>query len=128
MACDLELNAFRDIKMTDKIVMCGTCFSAFIGGNESFALRAIDNGADVVYANMRENVGFPFLFPVLESWMNGLSVGEAYQRQMNALIAFNAFSQQDILTCKLTHANPLLYVIIGDPALHPLPPCSPLHK
>ncbi|MCE0499656.1 MAG: C25 family cysteine peptidase [Methylacidiphilales bacterium] len=124
--CNLNVSDFRDVRMTNKTVMCGDCFSASIQGNdESFAMRAVENGADVVYAHMRENAGFPHLFPVLEAWMNGLTVGEAYQRQINALLAFNGFSADDLISRNVADANALLYVIIGDPALQPLAKMTP---
>jgi hypothetical protein len=137
-ACSLDISAFQDVSMTGKIVMCGDCFSAASVGSgispttdgpggkplqqddESFAMRAVENGAVVVYAHMRENAGFPHLFPVLEAWMDGLSVGEAYQRQINALIAFNGFSADALISRDVAASNGLLYVIIGDPALQPL--------
>ena len=94
-----------DVKMIGKVVMCGDCFSAGGSGEsgkpafgagreatvpspevENFALRTVENGAVVVYAHMMENAGFPHLFPVLEGWMDGLPVGEAYQRLLNALM------------------------------------------
>ena len=118
--------------MTDKTVMCGDCFSAATGTDPSqatsgssatdpsFALLAVDNGADVVYAHMRENFGFPHLYPVLENWMEGLTVGEAYQRQINALLQYGNFSANDLLSGDLDRTDSLLYVIIGDPALQPL--------
>jgi hypothetical protein len=83
-------------------------------------MRAVENGAVVVYAHMRENAGFPHLFPVLEAWMDGLTVGEAYQRQINALIAFHGSSADDLISRDVEASNGLLYVIIGDPALQPL--------
>jgi len=79
------------------------------GIDNSFAMRAVQNGAMVVFAHMRENMGFPHLFPVLENWTDGLTVGEAYQRLMNAIMAGNQRPDGDLL----------LYAIIGDPALQP---------
>jgi len=138
--CSLDLGAFHDIAMTGKIVMSGGCFSAAPAGprispatdgpdgkpipqnDESFAMRAVENGAAVVYANMRENAGFPALFPVLESWVDGLTVGEAYQRLMNAIIASDGFTPDAFSP---DHADAPgyglpLYVIVGDPALQPM--------
>jgi hypothetical protein len=139
--CSLDDSAFRNVIMTDKTVMCGDCFSAAPDDSdaltpspgahpiqekgESFAMRAVENGADVVYAHMRENSGFPDLFPVLEAWMQGLTVGEAYQRQINAILALNSFSEDDLVSQNLADTNDLLYVIIGDPALQPLAKMSP---
>jgi hypothetical protein len=126
MACSLDAKAFRDVKMTGKVVLCGACDSAApvartdgsLGKNEdgSFAMRAVENGAVVVFAHMRGNYGFPHLFPVLEGWMDGLTAGEAYQRLINAL---KAGQPRELGT------NPLLYVVIGDPALQPLEAMKP---
>jgi DNA-binding beta-propeller fold protein YncE len=112
------VKAFRNISMAGKIVMCGDCFSA--APTESFAMEAVKNGALVVYAHMRENAGFPHLFPVLEAWMEGLTVGEAYQRQINALMALRGTSSDDLISHDVAANNSLLYVIIGDPTLQPL--------
>jgi hypothetical protein len=136
MACSLDVGAFHDVKMTGKVVLCGACYSAgnanpnsppATGGSfegqpagqreESFALRAVQNGAVVVFAHLRENEGFPHLYPMLEGWMNGLTVGEAYQRLLNALIAEGGVQPG---------ANRLLYVVIGDPALQPLEKMTPV--
>jgi len=81
------------------------------GIDNSFAMRAVQNGAVVVYAHMRENAGFPHLFPVLENWTDGLTVGEAYQRLMNAILSGGPGPGAG--------GDRLLYVIIGDPALQP---------
>jgi hypothetical protein len=144
IACSLAVSAFHDVKMAGKIVLCGDCYSAApaesddspvsYGPNgqpiqrndESFAMRAVENGSVVVYAHMRENFGFPHLFPVLEAWMDGLTVGEAYQRQINALIAFNDFSAHDLIARDIEDVDSLLYVIIGDPALQPLEKMTPV--
>jgi len=88
-------------------------------------MRAVENGAVVVYAHMAENAGFPHLFPVLEAWMDGLTVGEAYQRLINALIAFDGISSDAQSARKVADTNGLLYVIIGDPALQPLVKMTP---
>jgi len=137
-ACSLSLKAFANVSMTNKIVMCGDCYSAAALGPSisprtdaddgkplqqkegSFGMSAVENGAVVVYAHMAENAGFPHLFPVLEGWMDGLTVGEAYQRLVNALLAFNQLSLTELRSRGAEDANCLLYVIIGDPALQPL--------
>jgi hypothetical protein len=138
--CSLDVSAFDHVEMNGKIVMTGDCFSAAAAGpapmldaanfsarpgaveTESFAMLAVKNGADVVYAHMAENAGFPHLFPVLENWMNGLTVGEAYQRLINALLTFNGIDPETLASGAPgpQAANPLLYVIIGDPALQPM--------
>jgi hypothetical protein len=143
-ACSLDVGAFQDVKMDGKVVMCGDCFSAAAPGNsgksassegrdatlpppegESFAMRAVENGAVVVYAHMAENAGFPHLFPVLEGWMDGLPVGEAYQRLVNALMGFHHFTVADLSSPDAANLNSLLYVVIGDPAFQPLAKMTP---
>jgi len=131
--CSIDVRAFRDVNMAGKVVLCGDCFTAprtapqtadatpakragpkmspRKGMDNSFAMRAVQNGAAVVYAHMRENAGFPHLFPVLENWTDGLTVGEAYQRLMNAILAGGPGPGAG--------GDRLLYVIIGDPALQP---------
>ncbi len=77
---------------------------------------------------MRENGGFPRMVPVLEAWMNGLTVGEAYQRLVNAIIDVNGFAAGDFILPPADRDNPraamrrsaLLYAIVGDPASTPL--------
>jgi hypothetical protein len=83
---------------------------------------------------MRLNQGFSTLYPVLESWTEGKTVGEGYQQLMNALFrAEKRTSLDEILTLDPSDlkrpersrrspaipGNRLLYVIIGDPALQP---------
>ena len=89
------------------------------------AMRAVENGAVVVYAHMAENAGFPHLFPVLEGWMDGLPVGEAYQRLVNALLDYERKTVADLSSQDAAKLNSLLYVIIGDPALQPLVKTTP---
>jgi hypothetical protein len=140
----LEVGAFQDVKMAGKVVMCGDCFSAAAPAKsgkpasgkgrdatppsperDSFAMCAVENGAVVVYAHMVENAGFPHLYPVLEGWMEGLPVGEAYQRLVNALIGFEHLTVADLSSRDPANMNSLLYVIIGDPALQPLTKMTP---
>ena len=126
--CCLDVSAFREITMAGKIVMSGNCFSAAPAGpagtkaGESFAMLAVDQGAVAVFAHLRENAGFPHLFPVLEGWMDGLTVGESYQRLLNALLAYNNAAPDYFGAAGQPEAgaNALLYVVIGDPALQPL--------
>jgi hypothetical protein len=152
MTCSLDVSLFRNVTMANKVVLCGSCFSAAPrdsdfpamlpapGGSElridreRFVMRAVENGAVVVYGHMRENSGFPQMYPVLEALMDGLTVGEAFQRLINAIIDMNSFAAGHfILTSEaadsqraVTRRNILLYVIIGDPALIPLAPLAKL--
>ncbi|HEX3869257.1 MAG TPA: hypothetical protein VHV77_02345 [Pirellulales bacterium] len=148
MTCSIDVNLFDKVRMDNKIVLSGSCYSAAplesdfapdrvgIDGSEirndrpRFAFRAIAGGATVVYGHMHENGGFPEMYPVLDAWMNGLTVGEAYQRQLNALLAWNDVPLNALTLRSKEEQNPrasrrkngLLYVIIGDPALVPLAP------
>lgn len=141
MSCGLDVDGIpRDF--SGKVLLCGSCFSAApavsdlpamsrapggytVGQRDAFAQRAIDNGATVVFAHMRLNSGFPHLFPVLESWMAGQSVGQAYQQLLNALIALQDLQPDQFVVRPQTAGrrlpqNRLLYVVFGDPALTPL--------
>jgi hypothetical protein len=125
--CSLDLSCFRDVTMTDEIVMSGDCDSASPANGESFAMLAIDHGADVFYGHMRNNAGFPHLFPVLQSWTEGATVGEAYQRLINGLIDYEGISPGDLSSddnipgqSRVGDGNNFLYVVIGDPALRPM--------
>ncbi len=146
MTCSLDVSVFRNVKMIDKVVLCGSCFSAFPSESdfppvvrgadgsairndrERFVMRAIENGAVAVLGHMRENSGFPHLYPVLEAWMDGLSVGEAYQRLINAILDVRGLMPGELVLregvagseAAAMRRNPLLYVIVGDPALRPL--------
>ena len=129
--------------MSGKILLSGSCFSASPvasdlpsmrqapGGYEvqprdAFILRAIDNGAVVAFGHQRLSSGFPHLYPVLESWVEGQTVGAGYQQLINALIEFGGFKsgefliQKDQKNNKRLPQNRLLYVVIGDPALQPI--------
>lgn len=147
MTCSLDVNAFDQTDFTGKIVLSGSCFSAAplysdlptdsvgIDGspveNERtrFFQRAIANGAVILYGHMRTNGGFPELSAFFEGLMNGLTVGESYQRLTNANIAMSKLPQDRIMILPqfinfkqaVTRHNALLYVVIGDPALTPFP-------
>jgi hypothetical protein len=139
--CSLDVNVFDKVRMTNKIVLCGSCYSAAAPQSDfenddgpeirndrpRFAFRSIAGGATVVYGHMRENGGFPEMFPVFEAWMHGLSVGEAYQRQVNALMSWSDLRTEEVGLSREAakdkraerDRNELLYVVIGDPALTP---------
>ncbi len=101
IVCSIEVGAFKSIDMTGKIVMSGSCFSGaprtwdiplpsrIKDGpeKERFLMRAVQNGATISFGHMKFNGGFPYLYPVLEHWLQGGSVGEAYQRILNAILA-----------------------------------------
>ena len=151
MAAGFTVEAFHDVDLTGKIVLSGSCWSAaptnldfpmprrdaagtdLEDDKERFLMRAVENGAVVSFGHMRLCGGFRALYPVLESWTEGLTVGEAYQRLANALLAMERTPLDTFLALdpeKLPKSgrqqrspaipgNQLLYVILGDPALQP---------
>jgi len=139
MSCSVDLEGLPD-DLQGKVLMTGSCFSASpkisdlpkmrdapggytVEEREAFILRAIDQGALVAFGHQRLSSGFPHLYPVLESWLAGSSVGEGYQRLINGLIDQKELSRGDFViqdsTVKKPPQNSLLYVVIGDPALKP---------
>jgi hypothetical protein len=149
--CSLDLEAFRGLDFSGKVILCGSCFSAAPAKSEfgqmerdldgsalkfdrpRFLDRAVDQGAVVFFGHLRLNAGFPHLFPVLEGWMDGLSVGESYQRLIDALLVNNSFQPDEIPLPPgssrderaVNRRNVLLYMMIGDPALKPIEPITP---
>jgi hypothetical protein len=142
MSCGVDIGAIPP-DLSAQIVLVGSCFSAApqksdlpamreapggyrVETRDAFALRAVDSGAKVVFGHMRLNQGFPHLFPVLESWLEGLTVGQAYQELMNAIIDLQSVKPGQFAIGEGTSKDDeqskdnLLYVIIGDPAVHPL--------
>ncbi|HEX4150401.1 MAG TPA: hypothetical protein VHY20_15495, partial [Pirellulales bacterium] len=115
MTCSLDVKLFHSVAMADKVVLCGSCFSAapqesdfpamrqgedgsdIRNDRERFIMRAIENGAVVAHGHMRLNGGFPEVYTVLESWMHGRTVGEAYQRLINAIIEVHDFSAGEFI-------------------------------
>ena len=95
-----------------------------VGQRPSFATRYIEQGATVFFGHMRLSSGFPHLYPVLEKWMSGATVGEAYQQLINAIIDMRGFQSgryvvQQPADQRRLPQNALLYVVFGDPALAP---------
>ncbi len=96
-----------------------------IEARDAFVIRAIDNGAIVAFGHMRLSLGFPHLFPVLEAWMKGKSVGEAYQELMNGIIERRGMEAGEFVVTgelandRLPPQNILLQIVIGDPAIQP---------
>jgi hypothetical protein len=126
-----------------QILMMGSCFSASpkmsdlpamrqapggltVENRESLALYAVDRGATVVFGHMRLSQGFPRLYPVLQSWLDGQTVGQAYQGMINSVIETQTQNMKRYVVSdpnispRRIPQNALLYVIIGDPALQPL--------
>ena len=78
---------------------------------------------------MRLSSGFPHLYPILEKWLKGASVGEAYQQLINGLIDMRGFRPGRYVvkapfTQRRLPQNTLLYVVFGDPALVPFEPLT----
>lgn len=149
MSCSLDVDGIPS-DFSGKIVLSGSCFSASpaesdlpkmreapggydVEARDAFVIRAIDNGAVVAFGHQRLSSGFPHLFPVLEHFLEGQSVGEAYQQLMNGLIELRNTKSGDFVISEEGKANKrvpqnrFLYVLIGDPALRPLQP-QPLLK
>ena len=144
MSCSVDVEAIPS-DVSGKIIMCGSCFSSAPittdfpvrrgrgggAGREprpAFALRAVENGATVVFGHMRLCGGFPHLFPVLECWLAGETVGEGYQRLVNALIAKSGVRSGGFVVRAGQGGQPqnsLLYVVLGDPALRPFEKLTP---
>ena len=141
MSCGIDVDGLPS-ELSGKVILSGSCFSAspvrsdfpplrqVPGGyqvkkRDAFALRAVDNGATVFFGHMRLSMGFPHLFPVLEAWMQGKTVGESYQELINALISVRGFRSGRFVvppggaSARRVPQNLLLYVVLGDPALQP---------
>lgn len=142
MSCSIHISAIPQ-DFSGKLLLTGSCFSAspkrsdFVnlrsvpGGyamtdEDAFILRAIDNGAVASLGHMRLSNGFPHLYPVLESWLRGETIGQSYQQLINGLLEKNQFDSRELMMDAETpkkrnpKLNKLLYVLIGDPALQPM--------
>ncbi len=138
MSCSVDIQGIP-ANLQGKVLMTGSCFSASpsksdlpemrdapggytVQKRDAFVLRAIDQGAIVAFGHQRLSSGFPHLYPVLECWLDGNTVGEGYQRLMNGLINLQEVKSGDFVIREKTkkpRQNSLLYVVIGDPALQP---------
>jgi len=150
MSCSVDIDGILT-RSNNQIVLSGSCFAAaplktdfpkmtrIPGGyavtpRQSFSTRYIDRGATVFFGHMRLSSGFPHLYPVLEKWMQGKSVGESYQQLINSLMDMRGFGPGKFVVTEVTPGqrgvpqNTLLYVIIGDPALVPLQPLEKINK
>jgi hypothetical protein len=149
--CGTKVTAFGAVNFSNALVFCGSCMSASPGHDDRlkkenqpdtqrFASMAMDHGAVAVLAHMGLNEGFPEIFPVAEHTLAGLSLGEAYQRTMNALIGNRPLpayydtsaqakpsdaSEDDSAIVESAiqkdPANNLLLILWADPALVPIP-------
>jgi hypothetical protein len=188
MSCSIDIDALGDgvgdrngqeqhhhpmMDMTGKVLLLGSCYAAAppkpdfppfappaAPRRQGFMLRAIDCGALCAFGHLRQSVGFPHVFAILEQIIPTitrdstgttgndcrLTIGEAFQRLINALLAIREFTLDDLTSSvpppppppkedntnghKHGHggggghkfclpSNVLLYVMIGDPALTP---------
>lgn len=141
MSCGVDAGAISGV-LSASVVLCGSCFSASPkksdfpamrrapGGydvevRDAFTVRAVDNGACVAFGHMRLSQGFPHLYPVLETWMKGGTVGEAYQELVNGIIEMQGTESGGFVVTEPSangrhpRQNLLLYVVFGDPAVQP---------
>ncbi|MEM8666712.1 MAG: hypothetical protein AAGG48_04305 [Planctomycetota bacterium] len=144
MSCSVDVDALPD-DLSGKILLSGSCFSAApwqsdlpklreapggyqVEQRDAFVIRAVDHGAVVAFGHQRLSSGFPHLYPILESWMKGQTVGESYQQLLNGLIEMQQLGGGGFVIrnaqkgSKRLKQNQLLYVLIGDPAIQPLEP------
>ena len=142
MSCSVDIDAIP-IDFPGKVVLSGSCFAASplksdlptmsrapggytVSKRPAFATRCVDQGAIVVFGHMRLSSGFPHLYPVLEQWMAGKTVGEAYQQLINAIMTMRGLRPGNFILADPSAAgrrlpqNILLYVVLGDPALVPV--------
>ncbi|MEC9096989.1 MAG: hypothetical protein VX776_10175 [Planctomycetota bacterium] len=141
MSCSIDIKGIPT-NSSNRIVLTGSCFSAVpvksdlprmssapggykVDARPAFAMEYLDRDAVVFFGHMRLSSGFPHLFPVLENWMQGETVGSAYQQLLNAIISMRGFRSGEFViptpvTQRNIRQNTLLYVIFGDPALQPL--------
>jgi len=144
MSCSVDLKGLPN-DLSGKILLAGSCFASVprnsdlaamneapggykIEKRDGFALRAVDNGAVVVFGHQRLSQGFPYLYPVLDTLMNGETVGESYQQLINGLINLRRAKSggfildEDELKKQRSPKHNFLYVLFGDPALQPFRP------
>ena len=141
MSCSVDVQGIPD-DLRGKILMTGSCFSASpvksdlpemreapggysVQKRDAFILRAIDRGAVVAFGHQRLSSGFPHLYPVLDAWLQGQTVGQGYQQLLNGLITLSDIKSGGFVireASKRPSQNLFLYVVIGDPALQPFSP------
>jgi hypothetical protein len=145
MSCSVDLEGIP-AKSKNQVILSGSCFSAVpvksdfprmtsapggykVSQRPAFATRYVDQGATVFFGHMRLSSGFPHLYPVLEKWLGGATVGEAYQQLINGLIDMRGFEPgrfvvKPAVTQRRLPQNTLLYIVFGDPALVPFEPLA----
>jgi hypothetical protein len=148
MTCGVRVEAFEQVRLTGKVILCGSCMSVaptrsdfptmavgpdgseVVADRKRFLMEAVGRGAVAAYGHMRLNGGFPHLYPVLDALLQGESVGEAYQRLIDGLLGWTQLSPGQLVLAQpgaangpaVLRRNQLLYVFVGDPALRPLVP------
>ena len=142
MSCSVDIDAIPS-DFTGKMILSGSCFAASpaksdlpamsrapggytVSQRAAFATQSVDQGAIVFFGHMRLSSGFPHLYPVLEQWVAGKSIGESYQQLMNAIMTMRGLRPGNFILPNPSEAgrrlpqNILLYVVLGAPALVPV--------
>jgi hypothetical protein len=142
MSCSVDIDAIP-VDFSGKIVLSGSCFSASpvqsdlpamsrapggytVSKRAAFATQCVDQGSLVFFGHMRLSSGFPHLYPVLEQWLAGKTVGESYQQLINGIIGMRGYRSGKFIVPDPARAerrlaqNTALYVVLGDPALVPV--------
>jgi len=134
--CGTRVSAFAPLNFSNELVFCGSCMSESPlhadrvnlekqSATKRFGTVAMDNGAVMVLGHMGLCGGFPEVYPMAEHVFEGLSVGEAYQRVMNALIGGRPVPDYYPPPVpgppnSADPANNLLLMLWADPALVPI--------
>ena len=139
----MEVDALNNVNLSNQVILSGCCYSGVgmatdcamagpVAGSldpelKRFSLTMVDRGAVSVFCHMRLNMGFPHVYPMLESYLANRSLGESYQRLINALIEGQGgftpqwyTKQTPARSIQSRKMNQLLYMQIGDPALVPI--------
>jgi len=139
----MKVDALNPVNFSNQIILSGSCYSGVgtatdcamagpVAGSldpklKRFSLTMVDRGAVAVFCHMRLNMGFPHVYPMLESYLANRSLGESYQRLINALIEGQGgftpqwhTKQTPARSIQSRKMNQLLYIQIGDPALVPI--------
>jgi len=139
----MKVDALNPVNFSNQIILSGSCYSGVgtatdcamagpVAGSldpklKRFSLAMVDRGAVSVFCHMRLNMGFPHVYPMLESYLANRSLGESYQRLINALIEGQGgftpqwyTKQTPARSIQSRKMNQFLYMQIGDPALVPI--------
>ena len=139
----MKVDALNPVNFSNQVILSGSCYSGVgtatdcamagpVAGSldpklKRFSLTMIDRGAVSVFCHMRLNMGFPHVYPMLESYLANRSLGESYQRLINAFIEVQGgftpqwYTKQTApRSIQSRKMNQFLYMQIGDPALVPI--------